>query len=409
MSSPPPAFDPAAFQPALQTRLLILQPTPFCNIDCSYCYLPERADRSRMTLQTVEAVAQRLLEDGLLGPELSVVWHAGEPLAVPPAFYEAAFAVLQQTLGAHTTLTHCIQTNATLIDEAWCELFLRHGVQVGVSIDGPAALHDRHRRTRSGHGTHERVMRGVALLRRHGIPFHAIAVVTAATLDVPEDFARFFIELGATELGLNFDEAEGANLSSSLAGHEEAHGDFLRALLPHMQAGRLVLRELAQALRLVAQPLPTYQWAGEAWPHNTQLLPYALLNVAWNGDFGSFSPELLGQPSQAHGNFALGNVHRQGLFEAARGPAFARLWGPIREGVARCRESCAHFAFCGGGSPVNKLYEAGSLAAAETLYCRTMIKRPFDIALQSLEQDLQHQRKRAAEAAPFNKQDQQFT
>ena len=383
------AFDPTAFEPALQTRLLVLQPTPFCNIDCSYCYLPARDDRSRMTLATVEAVAQRLIDDGLLGPELTVVWHAGEPLAAPPAFYDEAFAALARLLGPHTELQHCIQTNATLIDAAWCELFLRQHVKIGVSIDGPAELHDRHRRTRSGRGTHAQVMRGIEQLRRHGIPFHAIAVVTAASLPMVESFAQFFIELGATELGLNFDEAEGANPRSSLQGHEAAHADFLRALLPQMQAGRLVLRELAQALQLVAQPLPLYRWAGEDWPHNVQVLPFALLNVAWNGDFGSFSPELLGQPSNLHGGgFTLGNVHHQGLFDAARGPAFARLWAPIREGVARCRESCAHFAYCGGGSPVNKLYECGSLAAGETLYCRSMLKRPFDIALASLEAEL---------------------
>jgi len=180
-----PAFDPGAFEPALQTRLLILQPTPFCNIDCSYCYLPDRGDRSRMTVETVAAVAQRLLEDGLLGPELSVVWHAGEPLAAPPDFYEAAFGVLQQALGAHSELTHCIQTNATLIDERWCELFLRHGVKIGVSIDGPAALHDRHRRTRGGRGTHAQVMRGVALLRRHGIPCRRPGTSRASSSNSP--------------------------------------------------------------------------------------------------------------------------------------------------------------------------------------------------------------------------------
>jgi uncharacterized protein len=82
------------FAPALKTRLLVLQPTPFCNIDCSYCYLPDRNDRSRMSLATVRLAARRLREDGLLGDELTVVWHAGEPLVLPPAWYEEAFAVL---------------------------------------------------------------------------------------------------------------------------------------------------------------------------------------------------------------------------------------------------------------------------------------------------------------------------
>lgn len=381
----PPAFDPAAFEPALQTRLLILQPTPFCNIRCSYCYLPDRDNRSRMSVDTVRAVAERLLQDGLLGAQLSVVWHAGEPLAVPLAFYEAAFDTLQQALGSRCALTQCIQTNAMLIDEAWCALFKRHGVQVGVSLDGPAALHDRHRLTRRGHGTHARVLRGVRLLQQHGIAFHVIAVVTAHTLRDPQAFARYFEELGPTELGINFDEAEGGHLHSSLAGQEAGHAAFLRALLPWQQQGRLQVRELAQALQLVAQPLPIYRWAGEHWPDNAQVLPYALLNVAWNGDFGSFSPELLGQVSAAHGNFVLGNVHRDGLFDAARGPAFARLWAELRQGVQHCRQTCAHFEHCGGGSPVNKLYEAGSMAAAETLYCRAMLQRPFDTVLQSLE------------------------
>ena len=61
----------------------------------------------------------------------------------------------------------------------------------------------------------------------------------------------------------------------------------------------------------------------------------------------------------------------------------------IRAGVELCRQSCAHHFVCGGGSPVNKLYEAGSLAAGETLYCRTMLKRPFDLVLAELENALQ--------------------
>ena len=56
---------------------------------------------------------------------------------------------------------------ATLIDDAWCELFVHHRVKLGISIDGPADLHDRHRRTRNGRGTHAQVMRGVAQLQAH--------------------------------------------------------------------------------------------------------------------------------------------------------------------------------------------------------------------------------------------------
>lgn len=381
--------EPAGFHPPLATRLLILQPTPFCNIRCRYCYLPDRDDRSRMGLATVRRVAERMVEAGLVQRELVVVWHAGEPLAVPPAFYEEAFAALSEVFGAEVVLTQCIQTNGVLIDDRWCELFRAHDVKLGLSLDGPAALHDRHRQGRRGGGTHARVMRGVAALRRHGIPFHVIAVVTADTLPQAEAFAEFFAELAPSELGLNFDEAEGEHRTSSLEGREQAHAAFLRALLPWVRSGRLNVRELAQAHALVTRPLPTYRWAGADWPDNAQVLPYALLNVAHDGRFGTFSPELLGQPSAAHGDFTIGNVHHTPLLEALRTPAFLRQWHDIRRGVARCRDSCVHYAWCGGGSPVNKLYEAGSLAAGETLYCRTMLKRPFDLVLAELENALQ--------------------
>ena len=388
------AFDPADFTPALQTRLLILQPTPFCNIDCSYCYLPQRDSRARMSLATVRQAAQRLRDDGLLGSELTVVWHAGEPLAMPLPFYEAAFSVLDDELGRATTLTHSIQTNATLIDDDWCALFERRSVRIGVSVDGPALLHDRHRRTRSGHGTHAATLRGMALLRAHGIAFHAIAVVTEATFEHTDAFIDFFVAAGVTELGCNFDEAEGTHATSSLAGREDAHRAFIARLLarslrpPRGGVPPLRVRELVNALQLIAKPLPQVQWQGVALPDNAQTWPFALLSVAHNGDFSTFSPELLGQPAAIYDDFVIGNVATSGYLDAARGSAaFARLWHAVQRGTEACRSSCAHFNYCGGGAPANKFYENGDIASAETLYCRTMIKRPFDAVLAQLERD----------------------
>jgi len=160
---PPPvtpidAFDPAHFTPALKTRLLILQPTPFCNIDCDYCYLPDRRSTARMSLATMRRAAERLLDDKLLAEQLTVVWHAGEPLTLPVGYFEAAIGVLDEVLGGRCRLSHSIQTNATLIDADWCVLIKRHDIRIGVSVDGPVDLHDAHRRTRTGRGTHARVL-----------------------------------------------------------------------------------------------------------------------------------------------------------------------------------------------------------------------------------------------------------
>jgi uncharacterized protein len=382
-------FDPSDFHPALKTQLLILQPTPFCNINCDYCYLPDRNLKARMRVDTVRYAVERLLADGLLGENLTIVWHAGEPLIMPPAFYESAIAITQEVLGSACQISHSIQTNATLINDAWCVLLKRHNIRVGVSVDGPADLHNRHRRTRSGTGTHDLVLRGMKLLREHGIPFHAIAVVTDATIAQADAFFEFFLKHQVQEVGCNFDEAEGTHTHSSLAGKEEAHAAFVARLLDRSIAsgGQVRVRELANAFRLIVDQLPTYRWRGQTLPENAQTMPFALLSVAWNGDFSTFSPELLGQPSPEFGDFIFGNVERDGLFASVQSERFARLWSAVVRGTQACGQSCAYFNFCGGGAPANKLYENGDLASAETLYCRTMFKRPFDVVLQRLEQE----------------------
>ncbi len=398
--SRPSVFRASDFQPPLRTRLLVLQPTPFCNIRCDYCYLPDRDDRSRMSLAVVRQAVQRLVDDGLLGDRLTVVWHAGEPLAMPRAFYEQAFEAVGQITGPGCAVVQAIQTNATLIDDAWCALFQRHAVQVGVSIDGPAFLHDRHRVTRRGGGSHAATMRGIARLRAHGIPFHAIAVVTADALGHADALADFFEALGVTELGCNFDEAEGAHARSSVQGQEAAHRAFLTRLFERATAsqGRLKLREQTQTWRRLDPSLPRGRWQGAESPDNAQVLPFAIVNVGWQGDFGSFSPELLGLPSADFGGFTLGNVLQGGYLASARSERFERLWSAIRSGTEACRQTCRYFDCCGGGAPVNKLFEHGSFASAETLYCRSMVQRPIEVVLAQAQALAEEQAQAKAEA-----------
>jgi len=384
------AFDPRDFSPPLRTRLLILQSTPFCNIDCAYCYLPDRNSTARMSMQTLALAARRLVEDGLLDAELSVVWHAGEPMVLPPGYYEESIGLLQDTLGSRCRLRLSLQTNGLLVTPAWCDLIRRHEISLGVSVDGPAVLHDLKRRTRRGGATHASVVEGMNQLRQAGIPFHAIAVVHAETLRQPDAFLDFFVEQGVREVGCNFDEAEGAHARSSLEGHDDLHRAFLQRLLERTAApdSAVEVRELAWARRQLLAPAPQTRWRDQRWPENAQVLPFALLSVAHDGGYATFSPELLGQPWREGGHFVLGNVHQSGYLASSNHPMFQQSWRAILQGVHACAASCAHFGYCGGGSPANKHYELGDMAGTETLYCRTMVKRPFDLVLEHAEREL---------------------
>jgi uncharacterized protein len=117
-------------------------------------------------------------------------------------------------------------------------------------------------------------------------------------------------------------------------------------------------------------------------------MPFALVSVAHDGGFSTFSPELLGQRSAEFGAFTFGNVARDGYLDSARGERFARVWSAIVRGTRLCEATCAHYNFCGGGAPANKLYENGDFGSGETLYCRSVLKRPFEAVLARLERDL---------------------
>ena len=75
-------------------ELLVLQPTPFCNIDCSYCYLPNRQSTRRMSAAVLDRVFAEVFASGLVRKAFTIVWHAGEPLVLPPVYYQDAIAQL---------------------------------------------------------------------------------------------------------------------------------------------------------------------------------------------------------------------------------------------------------------------------------------------------------------------------
>jgi len=361
--------------------LLVIQPTPFCNIDCKYCYLSNRTDRSRMSMQTVLAVARFLRDVPVARNPLSVVWHAGEPLTAPISFYEGAF---ERMLEASTPLQHNFQTNATLITDAWCGLIRKWSVQVGVSIDGPKFIHDAHRVDRAGSGTFDRVMRGINKLREHGIPFSVLAVVTAASVNAPDEIWHFFKSLGTSRIALNIEESEGAHKSSSLGGTQtEAFKRFLSRLAELQFADpSMSVRELDNMRRHLSCRVG-------AQVHRSDNRPGAIINIDINGNITTFSPELLGVEHARYGKFVWGNVHQNCWTDLLANPGFRAAHEDIARGVEQCRQTCPYFLLCGGGSPSNKLFEHESFSVADTQYCRFQIQSVADVVMEKMEAELE--------------------
>jgi uncharacterized protein len=119
---------------------------------------------------------------------------------------------------------------------------------------------------------------------------------------------------------------------------------------------------------------------------NDLVVPLRILNVGWNGDLSTFSPELMALDTGQRQRFIFGNVQTCGaLAELLDDPRFAEANAGIARGVARCARECEYFAYCGGGAPVNKLSEKGTLEAAETVYCQLTKKSWIDVCLRLAE------------------------
>jgi uncharacterized protein len=310
-----------------------------------------------MPVTVARAVADTVNDWAARAERFSVVWHGGEPLT-------AGMAHLAELMAPFAGVEHHFQTNATLIDDGWCEFFAAHDVHIGLSIDGPR---DRtgQRVLRGGEPAYDRIIRGVTALRRHGIPFAALCVVSDPRPGHATELYEYFADLGCTTLGVNVEEQEGVNLRSNLYDARLVRGFWSELTAAWRADPRLEVREVEWALRFAGAAL-----AGEAdalLPRRHDPIP----TIAHDGAVVLLSPELAGFASAAYGDFASGSVLRTPLGEIVAAAA-GRPTGWIAEyltGVEACRSSCAYFGFCGGAHAANRFFEHGRFDTTVTRHC----------------------------------------
>ncbi len=336
-----------------------MQPTTLCNLGCTYCYLPDRAANRKMSLAVADTVAVTVMEWSQIHP-VRVLWHGGEPMATGLAHFRALLDRFGP--GDGHPVIQSIQTNGTLIDDAWCELFTSHSVQVGVSLDGPGS-HNRSRRDRGGRQTTERTLRGIAALRRYGISFDAIAVIAEPTPAVAAELYDFFAELGAHSLGINLEERKGVYQDATDPG--AAVVEFWAALAQRWAADRrLRIREFDHALTYIRAEL-----ADRSADRTARPVP-PLPMITWDGEVVPINSELAGFSSPRHGAFTVGNLRDGSLRELLVGAPAVDWVAETLDGVAACRRECGYFAYCRGGQGANKYFETGRFDVTETTYCR---------------------------------------
>lgn len=173
-----------------------------CNIDCTYCFYlekealyPERNTRWQMSDETLERyICQHI--DAQSGDNVTFAWQGGEPTMMGLAFFRRVIALCDKYANGKK-ITHALQTNGILLDDAWARFFAEHHFLIGLSIDGPAPLHNQYRVNRAGKGTHDRVMAAMSLLKAHHVEFNTLTVVGKHNVEHALEVYEFLVAAGS--------------------------------------------------------------------------------------------------------------------------------------------------------------------------------------------------------------------
>lgn len=180
------------------TSLFILAVTNRCNNRCVYCQAHGCARPADMSPETTRAIIDRIAETDAEG--FTIEFQGGEPLENMPAIHAAVERAKEVLAGRDYSL--CLVSNLALISDEIASFLAENGISVSTSLDGPRDLHDANRPQAGGRGSYDAMLRGLNLLRRHGIRPGAIQTTTRASLPRAREIISEYQSLGFDSLFL---------------------------------------------------------------------------------------------------------------------------------------------------------------------------------------------------------------
>lgn len=167
-----------------------------CNLRCRYCYagnfqeLPVRV----MSLTVLEKLTKEILESG--AKRVEFCWHGGEPLLAGQEFYEHALEFQHNYSQQGQTVVNAMQSNGTLLTDKWFEFLESNDMGVGISIDGPAHIHDAQRPFADGSGSSTEVLQAIRRWQEQAQGVPILCVVTKDSVRQPELLFDSLLEFG---------------------------------------------------------------------------------------------------------------------------------------------------------------------------------------------------------------------
>jgi uncharacterized protein len=318
-----------------------------CNLDCRYCYYRSKtalypdAGPFRMPEDLLEAyIAQHI--EASSGTVVDFSWHGGEPTTLGLDFFRKAVHLQQKQKPAGWSIRNGIQTNGYLLDEEWCRFFATEDFNVGLSLDGPAELHDPFRVTRGGKPSHAQAMRAYDLLRAQNVDTDILCVVHNLNVHHPLTVYRFFRKIDARYLGfLPAVECapENENGISEHTPSAEHYGTFLCKIFDEWLA-RDVGRIMVQTFDEAARPAMGLEHSLCVFRETCGQIPV----LEHNGDF--FPCDHFVDPEHR-----IGNIRETPLDRLLDSPEQLKFGAAKRDALPRYCRRCQVLDMCNGGCP----------------------------------------------------------
>lgn len=351
MMSTPPTWpsQPPAFHVMVKPRGSI------CNLDCHYCFYLKKEKlypdgHFRMSDELLEQFTVQYIQ-AQRTPEVTFAWQGGEPTLMGLDFYRKAVELQARHARPGQRIQNSFQTNGTLLNEAWCEFFHQNNFLIGLSIDGPAHLHDIYRQDKGGHPTFEHVLRAANLLKKHQVEFNTLTCVNAANAQHGLEVYRFLRD----EIGSRFmqfipiverDNETGYQAGTRITDRSvdgPQYGSFLIDIFDEW-----VRHDIAQVyVQLFDVSLAA--WVGQR-PGLCIFEETCGLGLAmeFNGDV--YSCDHFVEP-----NFYLGNMASQPLEKLVMAPQQFQFGQHKKSGLPAYCRGCEVRFICNGGCPKDRL------------------------------------------------------
>ncbi|MDP5274821.1 anaerobic sulfatase maturase [Chengkuizengella axinellae] len=325
----------------------------YCNLACDYCYFNGCNGMKAEEVKIQTHLLQKFIKQYMKGVNkvASFAWQGGEPLLAGLDFFYDVVEMQVAFAPPHTSINNVIQTNGTLINEQWARFFKQYNFLVGVSIDGPPEIHDRHRTYSSGAGSYEAVMRGIDWLRKYEVDFNILTVIHEENVQLADQLMQFYEQEHFTYVqwipAMNFKAQDNSNTVDYFIS-PASYGNFL------CDAFDIWIKE--------GQPKTSIRVFDNLLTHHMNHPPELCIHqescpktlvIESNGDVYPCDFYM-------HESFKLGNVDEDSLSAILTHPKYAEFLDLKSTLPETCR-SCEYLSLCHGGCPRNRRWISGKI------------------------------------------------